>query len=94
MRALWPDHMRPTMTGLLAIWEALQGAAVYPGYPYSTEPVTDGWIKNDGFQPVDDEVDVEVKFLDGLEEQGLAKLWYWQEMSTSRSSITHWRLAK
>ena len=29
MQAIWPKDMRPTMSGLLAIWEAMRDAAVY-----------------------------------------------------------------
>ena len=48
MCAIWPDGYRPTMSGLLAIWEAMREAAEYS----SPKPLEDGWVKHDGtFRP-------------------------------------------
>ena len=38
MQAIWPLEYRPTMSGLLAIWEAMQGAACYYQEPLNERP--------------------------------------------------------
>lgn len=37
MQSIWPREMRPTMSGLLAIWEAMRDAAEYSVVGASTE---------------------------------------------------------
>lgn len=59
MQAIWPKDMRPTMSGLLAIWEAMQAAAVYGGS-------ADGgpWIEWKGGEcPVAPDAKVDLKFV-------------------------------
>lgn len=89
MQAIWPKDMRPTMSGLLAIWEAMQEAAVY-----GAAGATDGWTEWGGGEcPVDPETRVEVKCRDGYMDDGKAK-WFskpnnstdWWEWDAARSN--------
>lgn len=66
MQAIWPAEMRPTMSGLLAIWEAMQGSAVY-----GEEVEEDGWIKWMPFHEIPSEKNtVTVKLRDGYQSTG------------------------
>jgi hypothetical protein len=61
MEAIWPREMRPTASGLLAIWEALSGAAVYA--EAAPAPDADGWISWSGGEcPVDPDTVVDVRY--------------------------------
>lgn len=73
MSAIWPKDYRPTMTGLLAMWEAMHDAAEYSCSQAASD---DGWIEWDGsqfdpctidlFTPVQKGTLVDVKFRDGV----------------------------
>jgi hypothetical protein len=84
MSAIWPDGMRPTMSGLLAVWEAMHEAAVYDG----------GWIDWDGGeQPVPNGVMVECKFNNGDPvEEAVSHAWRWYHMGGSARDIVAYRV--
>lgn len=46
MSAIWPAEYRPTMSGLLAIWEAMHEAAIYP--ETASQPSTTDWNEWNG----------------------------------------------
>lgn len=96
MEAIWPREMRPTASGLLAIWEALHGAAVYAApAPAAIDPdADDGWIKwHGGACPVDPETVVEVRY--ESHEQGYklkANRIDWS--SYAACEVSHYRVVK
>lgn len=104
MEAIWPREMRPTASGLLAIWEALHGAAVYDGAAtYEAKelkntitftPDYDGWIEWHGGEcPVDPDTVVEVRFGTPKPYRGEAGIWSWDaEIEASPADITHYRV--
>lgn len=67
MSAIWPAEYRPTMSGLLAIWEAMRGAAVYDGKPAAD---AEGWIPHKAGDPMpcDGDMMVDVRFQYGAEQ--------------------------
>lgn len=101
MEAIWPRDMRPTMSGLLAIWEAMHEAAVYEGAD------ANGWIphKPGDPMPCDGNMMVDVRFAYGGERyRVLARDYYGKDHECVESdwwlgragdmSIVAWRPAK
>lgn len=84
MQAIWPAEMRPTMSGLLAIWEAMSEAAEYGegrlcwnGKPLSASPgPDDGWIEHiaGGPCPVPRGTKIDVRDADGYVWEDVAAL--------------------
>lgn len=94
MCAIWPKDMRPTMSGLLAIWSAMRDAAVYdlPSQPLA-EPVADakGWVhRYDGDKRPEFIVDLVCK--DGYRDRGEIPNDWWDTNSPDR--VVKWRPAK
>jgi hypothetical protein len=89
MCAIWPDGMRPTMSGLLAVWEAMQGAAVYGS---GSEADGDEWIEwRGGKCPVDDYAKVALKFRRGeIDDTGaFAKYWHWGHIGSTGDIVAY-----
>lgn len=99
MQAIWPVEYRPTMSGLLAIWEAMQGAAVFS----SSEAEKDGWITNQVGDPcpVPRGVIIDIMDYDGfvwtnvraLESNETSNI-FWRGGYAKRNHIVAWRLAR
>lgn len=91
MSAIWPADYRPTMSGLLAIWEAMHEAAQYD----TPKPVADedGWIENSILKKpawLDDMQVVDYR-MKGFPERskGRAGSLDWSDIGIG--TITHWR---
>lgn len=102
MESIWPKEYRPTMSGLLAIWEALHGAAVYgrnagdwtpvkltesPSFPESA----DGWVPHNGhgvplWWPRGQII--ETRHRSGIEYTG-KDAWPWDQWRTGAGFWTH-----
>lgn len=93
MSAIWPKDYRPTMTGLLAMWDAMHEAAEYG----ESKPDYAGWMNNDfwsspQFLRENDRVDIETRsgnFTYGVNGKNVS----WQIMVRG-SDVVRWRLAK
>lgn len=93
MSAIWPKDYRPTMTGLLAMWEAMHDAAEYS----SSQAASDyGWVENKTFvQPawLDDMEVVHYRIRAGsTTDKARAGSLDWGDIGGP--TITHWRPAK
>lgn len=99
MDAIWPKDMRPTMSGLLAIWAAMRDAAVYEtSVPGPTEPVADaeGWIANENLAKPewlkpDTMIDVVMRWSETPVHNIRADAIRWDECFNS--TVIRWRLA-
>jgi hypothetical protein len=101
MSAIWPDGMRPTMSGLLAVWEAMHEAAVYDDMPEPFPGAKDGWIPHKAGDPMpcDSDLKVEYKMRRGEKPAGpsYAGKLNWSNcgpLERGNWVITHWRPAQ
>lgn len=92
MQAIWPKEYRPTMSGLLAMYAALQGAAQYdaPSRPLPTADA-EGWVEwGGGDCPVLEGTNTAVRFRDGREQKDQKpEYWVWRHIDSSGDIIAY-----
>lgn len=89
MEAIWPRDMRPTMSGLLAVWEAMHEAAVYAK---GEQPDLDGWIPHNPGDPMPCDGGMRVEWKSETYPWGSG--YYRGALYLNWDNITHWRPAK
>jgi len=83
-------QMRPSMSGLLAMWEAMHEAAVYK----ESQHLGDGWIEWGGGEcPTHPDNPIEVRLENGSVFQDISGLYRWTK-SGFATDIAAWRPAK
>ena len=97
MDAIWPKDMRPTMSGLLAIWAAMRDAAVYDTSvpkPLAEDGMSydSGWINWSGGIPSKDLVSriAAVRLRDGSITAANA-IWRWEHIGSDSDVVAYLR---